>query len=151
MYFAHTKQLTLAGAEKMAETVIAGALHEGIAVSIVIADSGGNLVLVKRMDGGRFHTIHSSTTKAITAASNKRVTTTKGAVGQELDTNHALGLALAAGPHRWTAMEGGAPIIFDGECIGGIGVSGGNWSADAGLAKAAVESIGATIEIQPKK
>ena len=33
---------------------------------------------------------------------------------------HALGLALAAGPERWTAMEGGCPVLVDGQCIGGI-------------------------------
>ena len=48
-------------------------------------------------------------------------------MAQELDTAHALGFALAAGPERWTAMEGGYPIIVEGECIGGIGVSGGDW------------------------
>ena len=43
---------------------------------------------------------------------------------------HALGLALAAGPERWTAMEGGVPILAGGECIGGVGVSGGDWQTD---------------------
>ena len=37
-----------------------------------IADAGGHLILLERMDGGRFHTLHSSTTKAACAASNKR-------------------------------------------------------------------------------
>ena len=60
---------------------------------------------------------------------------------------HALGLALAAGPERWTAMEGGYPIIFDGVCVGGIGVSGGNWELDDHLAREAVEAIGATWKI----
>ncbi len=148
MYVANAKRLTLAGAEKMVETAIAGATKEGLAISVVVADSGGNLVLAKRMDGGRFHTIHSSTTKAVTAASNKRPTTSKGAVAQDLDVAHAIGLALAAGADRWTAMEGGMPVIVDGECIGGIGVSGGSWTADAGLARAAVESIGASVTIE---
>ncbi len=149
-YVANAKRLTLAGAEKMCATVIAGAQQEGLAISVVVADSGGNVILAKRMDGGRFHTIHSSTTKAICAASNKRPTTAKGAVAQELDTSHAIGLALAAGPERWTAMEGGMPVIVDGECIGGIGVSGGSWTADAALAQAAVESIGASVLIDAK-
>ena len=107
-------------------------------------DAGGHLVLLERMDGGRFHTVHSSTTKAVCAASNKRPTTAKGAAGQDARHAHALGLALAAGPERWTAMEGGYPIIVDGECIGGIGVSGGDWETRRPLARAAVESIGAS-------
>ena len=53
-------------------------------------------------------------------------------------------LALAAGPERWTAMEGGVPILIDGQCIGGVGVSGGDWQTDLTIAQAAVQSIGAS-------
>jgi uncharacterized protein GlcG (DUF336 family) len=97
------------------------------------------------MDGGKFHTIHSSTTKAVSASSNKRLTTSQGSVGQDLDTLHALGLSLAAGPERWTAMEGGFPIIVDGECVGGIGVSGGDWAQDQDMAKAAGAAVGVAM------
>ena len=128
MYFTSSKRLTLAGAKKMMDAATHKAEQAGHAIAIAIVDAGGHPILVQRMDGGRFHTVHSSTTKAVCAASNKRPTTAKGAAGQSLDTLHALGLALAAGPERWTAMEGGYPILFDGECVGGIGVSGGTWS-----------------------
>jgi glc operon protein GlcG len=147
MYFTNSKRLTLAGAKKMMDTAAAKAEKAGHAVAVAIVDAGGRPVLVQRMDGGRFHTVHSSTTKAVCAASNKRPTTAKGAAGQTLDTMHALGLALAAGPERWTAMEGGYPIIVDGECIGGIGVSGATWELDDQLAREAVEAIGATYKL----
>ena len=146
-YFVNSKRLTLAGAEHMCATAIAGALAQGITISVAIVDGGGNVVLVKRMDDGRFHTVHSATTKAKTSASNKRITTSQGAVGQDLDVTQALGLALAAGADRWTAMPGGAPVIVDGECIGGVGIAGGNWVADAELARKAVEAIGASIQV----
>jgi len=146
MYIANAKRLTLAGARKMMETARARAEQENVAISVAITDAGGHLILFERMDGGRFHTVHSSTTKAVCAASNKRPTTAKGAQGQNLDTAHAIGLALAAGPERWTAMEGGYPIIVDNECIGGIGVSGGTWEFDDSVARAAVEAIGATYK-----
>jgi glc operon protein GlcG len=147
MYFTNSRRLTLAGAKKMMETAIAKAEKAGHAIAVAIVDAGGHPVLIQRMDGGRFHTVHSSTTKAVCAASNKRPTTMKGAAGQTLDTMHALGLALAAGAERWTAMEGGYPIIFDGECVGGIGVSGATWDLDDQLAREAVEAIGATYKI----
>ncbi len=150
MYYVQSRRLTLAGAKKMMDVVTAGAEKAGFAVAAAIVDAGGHAVLVQRMDGGRFHTVHSSTTKAVCAASNKRPTTSKGAAGQDLDTVHALGLALAAGPDRWTAMEGGYPILVDGECIGGIGVSGGPWEIDDRLAREAVEAIGATWQIDKK-
>ena len=147
MFFTGSKRLTLAGARKMMETATTGAEKAGYAIAVAIVDAGGHAVLVQRMDGGRFHTVHSSTTKAVCAASNKRPTTMKGAAGQSLDTMHALGLALAAGAERWTAMEGGYPVIVDGECIGGIGVSGATWELDDQLAREAVEAIGAGWKI----
>ncbi|MFQ5691887.1 MAG: heme-binding protein [Nitrospinota bacterium] len=147
MAFAETKRLTTEGAKRMMAVAIARAEAFGIAATVAIADAGGHLLLLERMDGGRFHTVHSATTKAVCAASNKRPTTTRGAQGQDLDTAHALGLALAAGPERWTAMEGGYPIIKDGECVGGIGVSGGDWQQDEEIAREALEAIGASFEI----
>src|SRR5262249_20650800 len=142
-YFADARRLTLAGARKMVDTAAAGARKAGIAVSIAVVDAGGHVVLLERMDGGRFHTVHSATTKAGSAASNRRATGTRGAQGQALDTNHVLGLTLAAGAQRWTAMEGGCPVIVAGECIGGIGVAGGDWKTDEALAQEAVAAIGA--------
>lgn len=144
MYVASSKRLTLAGARKMMDTAIGMAEAAKVPIAVAIADAGGHMIMLERMDGGRFHTVHSSTTKAVCAASNKRATTAKGAVGQDLDVTHALGLALAAGPERWTAMEGGVPILTNGECVGGVGVSGGDWATDLKIAQAAVEAIGAT-------
>ena len=145
MPFTTTQRLTSGGAKTMLAAAIGKAEEFGIAVTVAIVDAGGHLLSLERMDGGRFHTVHSSTTKAVTAASNKRPTTTRGAQGQDLDTLHAIGLSLAAGPARWTAMEGGFPIIVDGQCLGGIGVSGGDWQQDEDIAKAAVEAVGAAI------
>jgi|SRR4051812_22414386 glc operon protein GlcG len=144
MYVADSKRLTHEGARTMAATAIAKAREAGIAIAVAIADAGGHLVVLERMDGGRFHTVHSATTKAVCAASNRRPTSAQGAQAQPLDVAHAIGLALAAGPERWTAMEGGFPIVVGGECIGGIGVSGGDWETDARIARAAVEAIGAS-------
>jgi len=150
MYVANTRRLTHAGAKKIADTAVGKAEQAGIAISVAIADAGGHLVVLERMDGGRFHSLHSATTKAVCCASNKRPTSSHGAQGQPLDLAHTLGLALAAGPERWTAMEGGCPILIDGECIGGVGVSGGDWATDERIAREAVESIGATAGTSPK-
>src|SRR3954447_25846448 len=126
MYIADAKRLTVAGAKKIMTTAITKAQEAGVAVSVAIVDAGGHVVLVERMEGGRFHTVHSATTKAVCAASNKRATGSKGAQGETLDVARALGLSLAAGPERWTAMEGGCPIMAGNECIGGVSVAGGD-------------------------
>jgi uncharacterized protein GlcG (DUF336 family) len=141
---AEAKRLTHEGARKMMTTAIDEARKAGIAISCCIVDAGGHVIALERIDGGRFHTLHSCTTKAVCAASNRRPTSAQGAVGQELDVTHALGLALAAGPERWTAMEGGVPVLADGQCIGGVGVSGGDWQTDLRIAQAAVQAIGAS-------
>ena len=142
MPFADTKMITDKGANMMLEAAIAKAQEYGIAATVAIVDAGGHLLKLDRMQGGRFHTVHSATAKAVSSASNKRPTTTRGAQGQDLDTLHAIGLTLAAGPERWTAMEGGFPIIVDGQCIGGIGVSGGDWEQDEAIARAAIAAVG---------
>ena len=146
MYVVDAKRLTAAGARKIADTAIARAREAGVAVTVAVTDAGGHLLLLERMEGGRFHTVHSATTKAMTAASTRRQTGSTGAQGQSLDTIHALGLAMAAGTANWTAMEGGCPVLVRGECVGGVGVAGGSFEFDAQAARAAVESIGATGE-----
>ena len=141
MSFAASHRLTTEGAKAMLAAAVSKAEELGIAVTVAIVDAGGHLIVVERMDGGRFHTVYSSTTKAVTAASNKRPTTSRGAQDQDLDTVHAIGLSLAAGPDRWTAMEGGFPILVEGKCVGGIGVSGGDWQQDEAIAEAAIAAI----------
>ena len=141
MYISDAKRLTAAGARKIVDTAVARGKQENIAITVAVVDAGGHLLLLERMDGGKFHSVHSATTKAVCAASNKRNTGSTGAVGQSLDVLHALGLALAAGPERWTAMEGGCPIMAGSECIGGVGVAGGNWEFDERVAKEAAASI----------
>src|SRR5213079_1525150 len=106
MYVADSKRLTHAGAKKIADTAVAKAKQAGIAISVAVADAGGHLIALERMDGGLFHSLHSATTKAVCAASNKRPTSSNGAQGQVLDLAHAIGIALAAAPERWTEIEG---------------------------------------------
>ena len=144
-FFASSKRLTSLGAKTMMAAATAESEALGFAVTIAIVDSGGHLLLLERMDGGRFHTVHSSLTKAACAASNRRPTATRGAEGQELDLLHAVGLSLAAGPERWTPMEGGLPIMVDGECVGGIGVAGATWEEDERIAEVALNAVGAAL------
>ena len=112
MYVADTKRLTAAGARKIADTAIARAREAGMAVTVAVADAGGHLLLLERMEGGRFHTVHSATTKAVTAASNRRQTGSTGAQGQALDTIHALG-PQARGLRREIPLPGGGELRGD--------------------------------------
>src|SRR4029434_8404655 len=82
MYIADSRRLTNAGAKKMIDTATAKAAQHGASVTIAIVDAGGHLMLLERMEGGKFHTVHSATTKAACAASNRRSATAQGAGGQ---------------------------------------------------------------------
>jgi glc operon protein GlcG len=46
-------------------------------------------------------------------------------------------------------MEGGCPIII-GECIGGIGVSGGDSATDERIAREALGAMGADWHLETK-
>jgi uncharacterized protein GlcG (DUF336 family) len=76
------------------DAAIALAKEANIAITVAVVDAGGHLMLLERMDGGKFHSVHSATTKAVCAASNKRST----AVIARRPA--CLGPALAAG-RRW--------------------------------------------------
>ena len=138
------KALTSKGVHMMMDAAITKATELGLAVTVAIVDDGGHLLMLERMEGGRFHTVHSATTKAVTAASNKRPTESKGAQGQELDVRQALGLTLASGPQNWTALEGGYPVMVANECIGAIGVAGGSGKQDKEIAQAAAGVVGSS-------
>jgi len=104
MFFASTKRLTHAGAKRMADAAIGMARDAGIAISVAIADAGGHLILLERMDGGRFHSVHSATTKAVCSASNRRPTSSHGAQGQTLDLAHPLQLRSLHPPQAWALV-----------------------------------------------
>jgi len=144
MYGASTQQLTLAGAREIVAAATASAHASGIAIAVVVVDAGGHPLLIERMEGGRSHTVRSAAAKAACAASNQCPTGPAGAQGPSLQSIHASGLALAADAERWTALEGGCPIIIAGECIGGVGISGGSFEFDERVSREAVEAIGAT-------
>jgi len=143
MLVKNTKMLTSEAVHIMMSAALARAQEMGIKVSIAIVDAGGHLLMFERMVGAPFHTVRSSATKAITASSSRLPTSAKGAQAQAFDVLHALGLALAAGAHAWTPLEGGYPVILEDECVGAVGVSGGDSKQDQYIARAALRSVGA--------
>ena len=72
MNIANSKRLTHAGAKTMMTAAITAAQQAGAAVTIAVTDAGGHLIVLERMEGGRFHTVHSSTTKAVCTPARNR-------------------------------------------------------------------------------
>jgi len=111
-------------------------------VSICVVDAGAHLMAFKRMTNGRSHNTLFAQAKARCAALTTAATGKKGRDGSEIPDHQVLAQTFAVGPGWFISIEGGLPITVEGQCIGGVGVSGGNWETDLRIAKAAVESIG---------
>lgn len=121
MHLRDTRTLTTEGARAVVAAAVARAAESGTPVSVAVVDPGGHLLVLERMDGAPAHTVHSASTKAATAASTRKAT---GLAGGPVDMSYGLGIALAAGPGRWSPLPGGTPLLVDGECVGALGVAG---------------------------
>ena len=128
-------KLTHTGALKALAGAVAKAEELGVPQNITVVDDGGNMLAFVRMDGAKLLSRETSKSKAITAASHRQPTS-------RLDPAYELKLAIAAGG-RLTNLEGGLPIVIDGQCIGAVGVGSGTGAQDVEVARAALAAIGA--------
>jgi glc operon protein GlcG len=119
----------MAGAEAEAE-------QNNWPVVIAIVDTGGNLVLLQRLDNAQFGSVEVARQKAWSAAAFRRPTK----VFQEAIAGGGANLRLlrleGASP-----LEGGIPIAVDGQVVGAIGVSGVTSEQDAQIAQAGIASL----------
>lgn len=98
--------------------------------SIAVADDGGHLLALSRMDDCAPIAAYISQEKARTAALGRRETK-----GYEEMVNNGR-TAFVTAP-LLTSLEGGVPVVVDGQIIGAVGVSGLTGAQDAQVAKAA--------------
>ncbi len=113
----------------------AEALRNNWAVSIAIVDDGGHLLWFQRLDGAAPISAHIAPGKARTAALGRRESK-----GYEDMINGGRSSFLSA-PGLDAMLEGGVPIVKDGQCLGAVGVSGVKSSEDAQVAQAGVSAI----------
>ena len=128
--------LESADIKAMAAAGEAEALRNQWAVSIAIVDAGGHLLHLQRLDGAAPLSAHIAPAKAHTAALGRRETK-----GYEDMINGGRTSFLSA-PTLQGMLEGGVPIMKDGQCIGAVGVSGVKSNEDAQVAKAAIAALG---------
>src|SRR5262245_6746438 len=112
------KSLTLEGAR----TVIAAAIVEARKVNapggvIAVVDEGGNLMALERLDGTFAAGANIYIGKARTAVLFKKPTR----VFEDIIKN---GRTPMIALNDFTPLQGGVPVLVDGEVIGGVGVSG---------------------------
>lgn len=133
---AEKKTLTLDGAEK----VIAAAKSEAKRLNapggvIAVVDDGGNLMALARLDGTFAAGANISIGKARTAAMFKRPTKTF----EDIIKN---GRTSMVALNDFTPLQGGVPILLDGQVLGAVGVSGAaSAQQDEELAIAAASAL----------
>ena len=127
--------LELSDVKAMAAAAEAEALKNNWAVTIAIVDDGGHLLWLQRLDGAPAISAHIAPAKAHTAALGRRESK-----GYEEVVNGGRTSFLSV-PEIKGLLEGGVPILKDGECLGAVGVSGVKSSEDAQIARAGVAAL----------
>ena len=128
------KALTLEAAMKIAAAADAEAAKNNWNVSIAIVDEGGHLVLLHKRDNTQYGSIDISIQKAQTAAGFKRAT-------KVFEDAIAGGRTAILGIEQVLPLEGGVPLVFNGQIVGAIGVSGVTSQQDGVVAKAGADSL----------
>ncbi|MFD2189495.1 heme-binding protein [Pistricoccus aurantiacus] len=106
----------------------------GWAVTISVADDGGHLLGLRRLDNAPPFTAIVSAEKAYAAALGRRETR----LFEQMINNGRNAFLSASLPGL---LEGGVPIIVDGQVIGAVGVSGVKAGEDAQVARAGITAV----------
>src|SRR5206468_3117138 len=114
--------LTYEGAARAAEAVNDVASERGVEPVVAVVDAGGDLIYLLRPDGAQVASTNVSVDKARTAAIYRRPS-------KDFEDQASNGRPSALHLARAVPLQGGMPIVHDGEVVGGIGVSGAS-SAD---------------------
>lgn len=128
--------LELVDVKVIAAAAEAEALANHWAVSIAIVDDGGHLLWLQRLDGAAAISAHIAPAKAHTAALGRR----ESKVYEDIINGGRTSFLSA--PAIEGLLEGGVPIMQDGQCLGAVGVSGVKSSEDAQIAKAGIAALG---------
>jgi uncharacterized protein GlcG (DUF336 family) len=132
----HKFSLQLSDVKAMAAAAETEAVKNNWAVTIAIADDGGHLLHLQRLDGAPPISAHIAPAKAQTAALGRR----ESKVYEDVINGGRTSFLSA--PLLHGMLEGGVPVLKDGQCIGAVGVSGVKSSEDAQIARAAISALG---------
>jgi uncharacterized protein GlcG (DUF336 family) len=128
--------LELSDIKKIAAAAEAEALKHAWPVTIAIVDDGGHLLWLQRLDGAAPISAHIAPAKAHTASLGRR----ESKIYE--DMINAGRYSFMSAPAIEALLEGGVPIIKEGQVIGAVGVSGVKSNEDAQIAKAGIAALG---------
>ena len=124
---------------EQAKKVMAGAEAEAKKnswpVVIAILDSGGQLVMLQRLDNAQWGSVDIAKEKARSAVALRRPTKAL----QDLIAQGGANLRLLN--IGYSVLEGGIPIVVDGKIVGSVGVSGVTSQQDAQIAQAGIDAM----------
>ena len=136
IFIMQTKSVLEASDVKLiAAAAEAEALKNNWAVTIAIVDDGGHLLSLQRLDGAAPVSAHIAPAKANTAALGRR----ESKVYEDVINGGRYSFLSA--PAIEGLLEGGVPIMKDGQCLGAVGVSGVKSNEDAQIAKAGIAAL----------
>lgn len=127
--------LTLDDVKKIAAAAEAEAKANNWAVTIAIADDGGHLLWLQRLDGAAPISALVAPAKANSAAIGRKDTK----VFEDMINNGRF--AFITAPQVQGLLEGGVAILVDGHCVGAVGVSGVKSTEDAQIANAGIAAL----------
>ena len=120
---------------KVMASAVAEAKKNKWNVVITILDSGGQIVMINRLDGAQWGSVDISKEKARSSVALRRPTKAL----QDLIAQGGANLRLLN--IGYSVLEGGIPIVVGGKLIGGIGVSGVTSQQDAQIAQAGIDAL----------
>jgi glc operon protein GlcG len=125
--------LSLADAKAMAAAAEAEAVANGWKMAIVVLDDGGHLLYFQRMDGVQLASIQIAQAKARTAVLYRRPS-------KDFADRMAAGNTPLAMPEVMP-LEGGLPIVVNGQVIGSIAASGATAAQDAQASQKGIDAL----------
>ena len=131
--------LELADAERLLEAALAEAQRDGSRVAAAVVDGGGRLIAFRRLDGASAAAAEAAIAKARMAALSGNDT-----AGQEAAINGERPALLQLSPvlgQPAAAMGGGIALRWQGELLGGLGVSGMTPERDGAIAAAGAAAL----------
>jgi len=126
--------LSLEDAKRVAAAARAEAEKNGWAIVIAVVDDGGHLIYLERMDGTQKASSRIAEAKGRTAILFKRPT-------KAIEDNVLEGRTVMMGLPGAVPLEGGVPLVKDGQFLGGIGVSGVQSFQDGIVARAGAAAL----------
>ena len=126
--------LTLEAAKRVGAAAEAEAVKRKATVVIVVVDDGGHVLYLERLNDTQVASVDVGIGKARTAAIFRRPSKV---FEDQIRDGRVAALALPGA----TPLQGGIPLVADGQVVGAIGVSGNTPQEDEDIAKAGAEAF----------